>query len=66
MLRLSRPHRRVHKLSRVRIGRFAGRANKCTPRAVLGLTGEIVGPLAKGEGVLVVAGDDGYSVEPLE
>ncbi len=56
----------MHKLSRVRIGRFAGRANKCTPRAVLGLTGEIVGPLAKGEGVLVVAGDDGYSVEPLE
>ena len=34
--------------------------------AVLGLTGEIVAPLAKGEGVLVVAGDDGYSVEPLE
>ncbi len=34
--------------------------------AVLGLTGEIVAPLAKGEGVLVVAGDDGYSVDPLE
>jgi broad specificity phosphatase PhoE len=34
--------------------------------AVLGLTGEIVAPLAKGAGVLVVAGDDGYSVEPLE
>jgi broad specificity phosphatase PhoE len=33
--------------------------------AVLGLTGEIVEPLAKGAGVLVVAGDDGYSVEPL-
>jgi hypothetical protein len=32
---------------------------------VLGLTGEIVGPLAKGEGVVVVAGEDGYSVEPL-
>jgi broad specificity phosphatase PhoE len=34
--------------------------------AVLGLTGEIVAPLAKGAGVLVVAGDGGYSVEPLE
>jgi hypothetical protein len=34
--------------------------------AVLGLTGEIVAPLAKGAGVLVVAGDDGYQVEPLE
>jgi broad specificity phosphatase PhoE len=34
--------------------------------AVLGLTGEIVAPLAKGAGVLVVAGDDGYSAEPLE
>jgi broad specificity phosphatase PhoE len=34
--------------------------------AVFGLTGEIVAPLGKGEGVLVVAGDDGYSVEPLE
>jgi broad specificity phosphatase PhoE len=33
--------------------------------AVLGLTGEIVEPLAKGADVLVVAGDDGYSVEPL-
>jgi broad specificity phosphatase PhoE len=33
--------------------------------AVLGLTGEIVAPLAKGAGVLVVAGDDGYEVEPL-
>jgi broad specificity phosphatase PhoE len=33
--------------------------------AVLGLTGEIVAPLAKGAGVLVVAADDGYSVEPL-
>jgi broad specificity phosphatase PhoE len=32
--------------------------------AVLGLTGEIVAPLGKGEGVLVVA-DDGYSVDPL-
>ena len=35
--------------------------------AVLGLTGEIVAPLAKGAGVLVVAGDDdGYLVEALE
>jgi broad specificity phosphatase PhoE len=34
--------------------------------AVLGLTGEIVAPLGKGEGVLVVAGDDGFSVEPLD
>src|SRR5919198_3312853 len=34
--------------------------------AVLGLTGEIVAPLAKGAGVRVVAGDDGYQVEPIE
>jgi broad specificity phosphatase PhoE len=34
--------------------------------AIFGLTGEIVAPLAKGEGVLVIARDDGYSVEPLE
>jgi broad specificity phosphatase PhoE len=34
--------------------------------AVLGLTGEIVAPLAKGAGVRVSAGDDGYQVEPLE
>jgi broad specificity phosphatase PhoE len=34
--------------------------------AVLGLTGEIVAPLAKGAGVLLVAAEDGYSVEPLE
>jgi broad specificity phosphatase PhoE len=34
--------------------------------AVLGLTGEIVPPLGKGEGVLVVAGDEAYSVEPLD
>ena len=34
--------------------------------AILGLTGEIVAPLGKGEGVLVVAGDDGFSVEPLD
>ena len=34
--------------------------------AVLGLTGEIVAPLAKGAGVLVVAGDGGWQIEPLE
>jgi hypothetical protein len=34
--------------------------------AVLGLTGEIVAPLAKGAGVRVVANDDGWKVEPLE
>src|ERR671911_203115 len=34
--------------------------------AILGLTGEIVAPLAKGDGALVVASDDGFSVEPLE
>jgi broad specificity phosphatase PhoE len=34
--------------------------------AVLGLSGEIVAPLAKGAGVRVVVGDDGYRVEPLE
>jgi broad specificity phosphatase PhoE len=34
--------------------------------AVLGLTGEMVAPLAKGAGVRVLAGDDGYEVEPLE
>jgi len=34
--------------------------------AVLGLTGEIVEPLSKGAGVLVVAGDDGYQVESLQ
>jgi broad specificity phosphatase PhoE len=34
--------------------------------AVFGLTGEIVAPLAKGAGVRVVAGDDGYQVQPLE
>ncbi len=34
--------------------------------AVLGLTGEIVAPLAKGAGVRVLADDDGYQVEPLE
>jgi broad specificity phosphatase PhoE len=34
--------------------------------AVLGLTGEIVAPLAKGAGVGVVAGDDGYRVDPID
>lgn len=31
--------------------------------AVLGLTGEIVGPIGKGEGVVVVRGEDGYGIE---
>jgi broad specificity phosphatase PhoE len=34
--------------------------------AVLGFTGEIVPPLAKGAGVLVAVSEDGYEVEPLE
>jgi hypothetical protein len=34
--------------------------------AVLGLTGELVAPLAKGAGVLVAADGDGYRVEPLD
>ena len=34
--------------------------------AVLGLTGAIVPPLAKGTGVLVIADGDGYQFEPLE
>jgi broad specificity phosphatase PhoE len=34
--------------------------------AVLGLTGEIVAPLAKGTGVLVFADEDGYRVESLD
>jgi broad specificity phosphatase PhoE len=34
--------------------------------AVLGLTSEIVPPLAKGAGVLVVADDGGWQIEPLE
>jgi broad specificity phosphatase PhoE len=33
--------------------------------AVLGLTGEIVAPLAKGAAVRIVAADDGYQVERL-
>ena len=34
--------------------------------AVLGLTGEIVGSISKGAGILIIAGDDGLRVEPLE
>src|SRR5215218_3424969 len=34
--------------------------------AVLGLTGEIVGPMSKGSGVLVTADADGFGVEPLD
>jgi phosphohistidine phosphatase SixA len=34
--------------------------------AVLGLTGEIVAPLGKGAGVLVVAVSGGWQIEPLE
>jgi hypothetical protein len=34
--------------------------------SVLGLTGEVVAPLAKGAGVRVLAGDDRYEIEPLE
>src|ERR671931_1297780 len=34
--------------------------------AVLGLTGEIVAPLAKGAGVRLLAGDDRYDVESVE
>ena len=33
--------------------------------AVLGLTGEIVGPISKGAGVLLVAEDDGFRIERL-
>ncbi len=33
--------------------------------AVLGLTGEVVGPLGKGEGVLVIAEGGTFTVEPL-
>jgi broad specificity phosphatase PhoE len=34
--------------------------------AVLGLTGEIVGPISKGSGVLLVADDQGFRVESLD
>lgn len=33
--------------------------------AVLGLTGQVIAPLAKGKGVRIVAGDEGISVTPL-
>jgi hypothetical protein len=33
--------------------------------AVFGLTGELVAPISKGAGVLVVAEADGFCVEPL-
>ena len=33
--------------------------------AVFGLTGELVAPISKGAGVLLVAEDDSYRVEPL-
>jgi broad specificity phosphatase PhoE len=33
--------------------------------AVLGLTGQVIAPLAKGMGVRIVAGDDGFSLTPL-
>ncbi len=36
--------------------------NEC---AVLGLTGELIAPLAKGKGVRIVAGEEGFSVTPL-
>jgi phosphohistidine phosphatase SixA len=34
--------------------------------AVLGLTGQVVGPLAKGAGVLVVADDERFRLEPAD
>lgn len=34
--------------------------------AVLGLTGQIVGPISKGAGVLFVADDQGYRLETLD
>jgi hypothetical protein len=34
--------------------------------AVLGLTGQIVGPISKGAGVLLVADDRGYRLEILD
>jgi phosphohistidine phosphatase SixA len=34
--------------------------------AVLGLTGELVGPISKGSGVLLVVDGDTTRVEPLE
>jgi len=34
--------------------------------AVLGLTGQVVGPISKGEGVLVVASDEGFAIEHID
>ena len=34
--------------------------------AVYGLTGQIVGPISKGAGVLLVANDQGYRLETLD
>jgi broad specificity phosphatase PhoE len=34
--------------------------------AVLGLTGEIIGPIAKGAGVLIIAEESSFRVEPLD
>ena len=33
--------------------------------AVLGLTGQVIGPMGKGEGVLIVEDDGGYAVGSL-
>ena len=33
--------------------------------AVFGLTGDVVGPMAEGDGVLLVSADEGFRVEPL-
>jgi phosphohistidine phosphatase SixA len=37
-----------------------------TEAAVLGLTGQIVGPISKGAGVLLVADDQGFRLETLD
>jgi hypothetical protein len=34
--------------------------------AVLGLTGQLVAPLAKGAGVLVAADESGFRIDPLD
>jgi hypothetical protein len=34
--------------------------------ALFGLTGQIVGPISKGAGVLLVADDQGYRLETLD
>ena len=48
--------------------RSAASSTACptTEAAVLGLTGEIVAPLAKGAGVRILARDDGYRLELRE